>query len=66
MLLPYCAFFHIFQIIKLIFDGVGLIMNEPMSRPELTEITLGIGKDKKTIPFIASRYVKKYVLAILF
>ena len=36
------------DIIKLIFDCVGLLKMEQLNKVELTEITLGIGKEKKT------------------
>ena len=37
---------------RLIFDCLGLFLYEKLVPPELTEITLGIGKEKKTTAFI--------------
>ena len=44
------------DIIKLIFDCVGLLKMEPLNKVEPAEITLGIGKDKKTFTFIKDSF----------
>lgn len=44
------------DIVKLVFDCVALLRQEAMVFPELTEITLGIGKEKKTQPFITDSF----------
>ena len=44
------------DIVKLVFDAIGLLRQEPMAPVELTEITLGIGQDKKTYGFIADSF----------
>ena len=44
------------DIIKLIFDVVSLLKMAPLQKPEPGEITLGIGKDKKTFFFIKDSY----------
>ncbi|CAM9274876.1 unnamed protein product [Chrysoparadoxa australica] len=44
------------DIIKLIFDCVGLLKMERLQATQPSEITIGIGKEKKTIPFIKDSY----------
>jgi dynein heavy chain len=44
------------DIVKLVFDCVGIILNEPLAKPELTEITLGIGREKRTLPFFSDSF----------
>ena len=53
------------DIIKLIFDTVSLLKMAPLARTEVAEITLGVGKDKKTFNFIRDSYpiIQKGLLA---
>ena len=44
------------DIIKLIFDCVALLKMEKMVRVEQSEVTLGIGKEKQTIPFFKDSF----------
>lgn len=44
------------DIIKLIFDCVSLLKMAPLVKVEVMEVTLGIGKDKKTFNFIKDSY----------
>ena len=44
------------DIIKLIFDCVALLKMEKMVKPEPNDIILGIGKEKRTIPFIKDSF----------
>jgi dynein heavy chain len=44
------------DIIKLIFDCVGLLKMEPCVPVEMAEVTLGIGKEKKTFTFIRDSF----------
>lgn len=40
------------DIIKLIFDCVGLLKMEKVQPVQVDEITIGIGKEKQTLPFL--------------
>jgi dynein heavy chain len=53
------------DIIKLIFDCVNLLKMGPMIKIETSEVTLGMGKEKKTFQFIKDSYpnVQKGILA---
>eukprot|EP01042_Synura_sphagnicola_P000006 gene6-7_t len=44
------------DIIKLIFDCVGLLKMEKLVKVEPAEVTLGVGKDKKTFQFLKDSY----------
>lgn len=44
------------DIIKLIFDCVSVLKMAPLSKVETMEITLGVGKDKKTFNFVKDSY----------
>ena len=44
------------DVIKLIFDCVSLLKMGPLVKIEITEVTLGIGVNKKTVPFIKDSY----------
>eukprot|EP00949_MAST-11_sp_MAST-11-sp1_P002825 g2825.t1 len=44
------------DIIKLVFDCVSLLRQQPMTKVEKAPVTLGIGKDKKTFMFIQNSY----------
>jgi dynein heavy chain len=44
------------DIIKLIFDTVSLLKMAPLVKVEVSEVTLGVGKDKKTFNFIKDSY----------
>lgn len=44
------------DIIKLIFDVVGLLKMEKLNKVELAEVTLGIGKEKKNFQFLRDSY----------
>ena len=44
------------DIIKLIFDCVGLLKMESVVPVEMAEVTLGIGKEKKTFTFIRDSF----------
>ncbi|CAM9139333.1 unnamed protein product, partial [Choristocarpus tenellus] len=44
------------DIIKLIFDCVGLLVMERLQPVTINEITIGIGKEKKTISFLKDSY----------
>jgi dynein heavy chain len=46
------------DIIKLIFDCVSLLKMGPMVQAEQSEVTLGVGKDKKTFMFLKDSYKK--------
>ena len=46
------------DIIKLIFDCVSLLKMGPMFPAEQSEVTLGVGKDKKTFMFLKDSYKK--------
>lgn len=39
------------DIIKLIFDCVGLLKMEKVQPVQVDEVTIGIGKEKQTLPF---------------
>ncbi len=53
------------DIIKLIFDCVSLLKMAPLNKVEPSEVTLGVGKDKKTFVFVRDSYplVQKGLLA---
>jgi dynein heavy chain len=53
------------DIIKLIFDCVSLLKMAPLNKVEPSEVTLGVGKDKKTFVFVKDSYplVQKGLLA---
>lgn len=40
------------DIIKLIFDCVGLLKMEKVQLVQADEVTIGIGKEKQTLPFL--------------
>lgn len=40
------------DIIKLIFDCVGLLKMENVQPVQADEVTIGIGKEKQTLPFV--------------
>lgn len=40
------------DIIKLIFDCVGLLKMEKVQPVQVDEVTIGIGKEKQTLPFL--------------
>lgn len=40
------------DVIKLIFDCVGLLKMEKVQPVQVDEITIGIGKEKQTLPFL--------------
>ncbi|CAN0438741.1 unnamed protein product [Ascophyllum nodosum] len=44
------------DIIKLIFDCVGLLKMEKMQEVQANEVTIGIGKEKQTVPFLKDSY----------
>eukprot|EP01038_Epipyxis_sp_PR26KG_P006437 gene6437-8857_t len=44
------------DIIKLIFDCVSLLKSCPMMKVEPSEVTLGVGKEKKTFQFVRDSY----------
>ena len=44
------------DIIKLVFDLVGLLKMEKMVKTETAEITMGIGKEKRTFGFIKDSF----------
>ncbi|CAM9240120.1 unnamed protein product [Discosporangium mesarthrocarpum] len=44
------------DVIKLIFDCVGLLVMEKLQPVTIDEITIGIGKEKKTFPFLKDSY----------
>lgn len=44
------------DIIKLIFDCVGILRKQPLAKVEKVSVTLGIGKEKHTMPFISDSY----------
>uniref|UniRef100_A0A7S1U3J4 Dynein heavy chain n=1 Tax=Phaeomonas parva TaxID=124430 RepID=A0A7S1U3J4_9STRA len=44
------------DVIRLIFDCVGLLMMAPMPKVESADVTLGIGKEKETFAFIKDNY----------
>ena len=43
------------DVIKLIFDCVGLLKMEKVQPVQVDEITIGIGKEKQTLPFLKVR-----------
>ena len=44
------------DIIKLVFDLVGLLKMEKMVKTETAEVTMGIGKEKRTFGFIRDSF----------
>ncbi|KAH8068253.1 dynein light chain binding protein [Aureococcus anophagefferens] len=44
------------DIIKLIFDVVGILKMEKLNKVELCEVTMGIGKEKRTFQFVRDSY----------
>ena len=44
------------DIIKLIFDCVAVLKMEKLGRVEMTEVSLGVGKDKRIFNFIKDSY----------
>lgn len=44
------------DIIKLIFDVVGLLKMEKLNKVETSDVTLGIGKEKRQFPFMRDSY----------
>lgn len=44
------------DVIKLIFDCVGLLKMEKVQPVQVDEITIGIGKEKQTLPFLKVRH----------
>ncbi|CAN0142261.1 unnamed protein product, partial [Pylaiella littoralis] len=49
------------DIIKLIFDCVGLLKMEKVQAVQVDEVTIGIGKEKQTLPFLKDSF--KYMQA---
>jgi dynein heavy chain len=45
------------DIIKLVFDCVMILLMEPLQKVQKAQITLGIGKEKKTFDFITDSFV---------
>ena len=52
------------DVIKLVFDCVLLLLSQPTARPAKAEVTVGVGRTKHDVEFLADSYVLAKVITI--